>query len=135
MAQALQVPRPEHNKSAANFRREILPPVEVENVGKRLPGYSFGRLCKALWPQKTPSSIEFYTGMPERTARHVAADKSDPHSVALAKIIDSEQGWRALRWIMRGSKQAWWLDVVEAYEAMLASDARRTEIREQMKML
>lgn len=131
MNQALQVTRPEANKSAANFRREILPLVAVEKVGKRLPGYSFGRLCKSLWPQKTPSSIVFYTGMPERTARHVAADKSDPHSSALAQILDSEQGWRALCWIMRTSKQPWWMQLVEAREGMLASDSRRAEIRHQ----
>jgi hypothetical protein len=107
---------------AANFGREILKPSSVENVGKKLPGYSFGRLARALWPQKTPASIEFYTGCPERTARHIAADKSDPGSILLARILDSEQGWRALQWIMRDSKQVWWADTKRAVRCAGAFD-------------
>lgn len=102
---------PPASKSAASFSREILKIESVPNVGKKLPGYNFGRMCSALWPRKTPASIEYFTGMPDRTARHVATGKSDPGSAFLAKIIDSDQGWRALEWIMRDSQQAWWRDL------------------------
>lgn len=122
------------NELPANFGREILKIEPVQNVGKKLPGYSFGRLCRALWPQKTPASIEYFTGMPERTARHVAADKSDPGSASLVKIIDSDQGWRALQWIMRDSKQAWWLEVLAARECAGAYEARRKEIQGELAL-
>ena len=121
-------------ETAASFRREILKIEPVKNVGKKLPGYSFGRLCRALWPQKTPASIEYYTGMPERTARHVAAEKSDPGSASLVKIIDSEQGWRALEWIMRDSKQPWWIEVMAARECAGAYEARRKEIQGELAL-
>lgn len=114
-------------ETPANFRREILKIEAVENVGKKLPGYSFGRLCRALWPQKTPASIEYYTGMPERTARHVAADKSDPASAILIKILDSDQGWRALEWIMRRSQQPWWLEVKRALRCARAYEQEREQ--------
>jgi hypothetical protein len=85
-------------------------------------------MCRALWPQKTPSSIEYYTGMPERTARHAAADKSDPGSVSFVKILDSDQGWRALCWVMRGSKQPWWLEIVRARTCAAAYEQARGQL-------
>lgn len=112
---------------AASFGREILPPVAVKNVGKKLPGYSFGRMAHALWPQKTPSHIEFYTQSPERTARHIAADKSDPGSELLVRIMDSDAGWRALCWIMRDSKQPWWIALYRAQRCAAAYENERQQ--------
>jgi hypothetical protein len=111
---------------AATFGREVLKIGPVENCGKKLPGYSFGRMARHLWPQKTPASIEFYTDAPERSARQYAADKSDPGSVLLAQVIDSDQGWRAIEWIMRDSKQKWWKQVKLA--------RKYEEIRTQLEM-
>lgn len=122
MGQSVSVARECASEVTANFRREILKPVPVQNVGKKLPGYSFGRLCRFLSPQKTPAFIEFYTGISERTARHVAADKSDPASARLAEIIDSDQGWKALEWIMRDSKQPWWIATKRAVRVAAAFD-------------
>jgi hypothetical protein len=122
MRGSVSVARNSASEVTASFSREILKPSSVQNVGKKLPGYSFGRLCRALWPQKTPAAIEFYTDMPERTARHVAADKSDPSSINLAQIIDSDQGWRALEWIMRDSKQPWWIATKRAVRVARAFD-------------
>jgi len=85
-------------------------------------------MARALWPQKTPSAIEFYTSSPERTARHIAADKSDPGSALLAQVIDSDQGWRALQWIMRDSKQPWWLETIRARECSRAYEQRREQL-------
>jgi len=116
------------SETPANFCREILKIEPVKNCGKKLPGYSFGRLCRALWPQKTPASIEFYTSIPERTARHVAADKSDPASARLVEIIDSDQGWRALEWIMRDSKQSWWIATKRARRVTAAFDGESQQI-------
>jgi len=130
MGQALRVEREDAREVAANFGREILKPSSVENVGKKLPGYSFGRLARALWPQKTPASIEFYTGCPERTARHIAADKSDPGSILLAQILDSDQGWRALEWILRDSKQSWWTEAKKARCLFVAVE----DVRKQTEM-
>lgn len=120
------------SEPAATFRREILKPSFVENVGKKLPGYSFGRLCRNLWPQKTPASIEYYTGIPERTARHVAADKSDPASSKLATIIDSDQGLRAIEWIMRHSKEPWWIEVKRALRVARAYDGEDKHFQYEM---
>lgn len=128
MGQSVSVARESARNPAANFGREILKIEAVENVGKKLPGYSFGKLSRALWPQKTPASIEFYTGTPERTARHIAADKSDPGSALLVRILDSDQGWRALVWIMRDSRQPWWLELVRARECSLAYEQRREQL-------
>lgn len=114
--------------SPADFCREILGTVAVENVGKKLPGYSFGRLARHLWPQKTPASIEFYTQAPERTARHIAADKSDPASELLVKVLDSDQGWRALQWIMRDSKQPWWRELQKHKRMGAAADTAGQQI-------
>jgi hypothetical protein len=96
---------------AAEFRREILGTVAVENCGKKLPGYCFGRMAHALWPSKTAAAIEYYTGVPDRTARQHASGKSDPASAHLVAVLQSDQGWRALEWIMRGNKQSWWTDL------------------------
>ena len=112
---------------AADFCREILRPVSVENVGKKLPGYGFGKLARHLWPKKTPASISYYTGMPDRTARHVTSTDADPGSIFLAKLIDSDQGWRVLQWIMRNSVQPWWLRVLEDFKH---GDKRREAERE-----
>ena len=128
MGQSLPAVRERASNPAANFGREILGVVAIENVGKKLPGYSFGRMARALWPQKTPSSIEFYTGVAERTARHIAADKSDPGSELLARILDSDQGWKALTWIMRDSSQRWWLETVRARECSQAYEQRREQL-------
>ena len=133
MRQSVQVVRDVAREAAANFGREILPAVAVENVGKKLPGYSFGRMARHLWPQKTPASIEFYTGSPERTARHIAADKSDPSSALLVRVLDSDQGWRALEWIMRDSKQPWWLATKRAAKLAMAAERYRAEV-EQIEM-
>lgn len=112
---------------AASFGHEILRPVAVRNVGKKLPGYSFGRLARHLWPQKTPASIEFYTGAAERTARHLAADKSDPGSELLVRVIDSDQGWRALKWVMRDSAQPWWRELLRAQRCAKAYEQEREQ--------
>lgn len=120
------------SKPAADFCREILKPASVENVGKKLPGYSFGRLCRFLSPQKTPAFVEYYTGIPERTARHVTADKSDPSSAKLAAIIDSDQGLRAIQWIMRDSRQPWWLEVKRALRVARAYDGEDKQVQYEM---
>lgn len=127
MGQASPINLAEARKSAANFGREILGTVAVENVGKKLPGYSFGRLARHLWPQKTPASIEFYTQAPERTARHIAADKSDPGSALLVRVIDSDQGWRVLQWIMRDSRQPWWRELQRAQRCAKAYEQEREQ--------
>lgn len=129
MGSTLPMARVRASNPAANFGREILKIEAVENVGKKLPGYSFGKLARALWPQKTPASIEFYTGAPERTARHIAADKSDPGSALLVQILDSDQGWRALAWVMRDSRQPWWLEVARSLECSRAYEARREQLK------
>ena len=116
MSASVSVADVEARNPAASFRREILPIASVENCGKKLPGFSFGRMARALWPKKTPSSIEFYTGSPERTARQYASDESEPKASVLVRVLDSDQGWRALEWIMRDSKQSWWIDAKKAVE-------------------
>ena len=113
--------------SAASFRREILPLAPVNNCGKKLPGYSFGRLARALWPTKTPSAIELYTAVPERSARQYASDDSEPKASILVRILDSDQGWRALEWIMRDSKQAWWVEIRRAKRCAAAYEAERLQ--------
>lgn len=132
MLERVSVARDKASGDAANFGREILKIESVENVGKKLPGYSFGRLCKHLWSQKTPASIEYYTGIPERTARHIAADKSDPASSKLVVILDSDQGLRALQWIMRDSREPWWLEVKRALRVARAYDGEDKQIQTEM---
>ena len=129
MSASVSVAAVEARNPAASFRREILPIASVENCGKKLPGFTFGRLARALWPKKTPSSIEFYTGAPERTARQYAADESEPKASVLVRVLDSDQGWRALEWIMRDSKQSWWLETVQARECAAAYESKREQLQ------
>lgn len=113
--------------SPASFGREILRPTAVQNVGKKLPGYCFGRLAHALWPRKPAAAIEYYTGSPERTSRQHASGKSDPGSAQLVAVIDSDQGWRALEWIMRDSAQPWWRELCRAKRCADAYEQQREQ--------
>lgn len=128
MSASLPLARTQSREVTASFRREILPPVAVDFRGKKLPGFSFARMSQHLWRQKTPASIAYYTTIPERTARDVIQKDRDPGSNPLVEVLDSDQGWRALCWIMRDSKQPWWLQTLQARECSAAYEARREQL-------
>lgn len=91
----------------------------------------FSGLAKFLSPNKPAAAIHYLTDEPERTCYEWVRGKFDPPSRVVIKLLHTDQGWRVLDYLMRGSREPWWQEVVEAREGMLASDARRAEVRQQ----
>lgn len=74
----------------------------------------FPGLAKKLWPGKPAAAVHHLTKEPERSCYAWIEGKNDPPARALLRLLDTDQGWRVLEYLMRDSKQPWWLETVRA---------------------
>lgn len=81
----------------------------VANSGKWFPG-----LAKWLSATKPATLIHYLSGEPERSCYGWVEGRSDPPSRALVTMLRSDEGWRILEYLMRGSEQPWWLETKKA---------------------
>lgn len=129
MTAALPIIREQASEVVADIRNET-PVIEIFRDKSQKPKW-FPGLAKRLSKDKPAAAIHHLTGERERTCYDWCAGAVDPPARALIKLMHSEVGWHVIEFLMRGCKQPWWQQVVEAREGMLASDARRAEVRQQ----
>lgn len=88
----------------------------------------FPGLAKRLWPDKTAAAVHHLTKETERSCYAWVEGKNDPPARALLRLLDTDQGWRILEYLLRGCKQRWWLETVRARECSLAYETRREQL-------
>lgn len=88
----------------------------------------FPGLSKKLWPGKPAAAVHHLTKEPERSCYAWVEGKNDPPARALLRLLDSDQGWRVLEYLMRGSKQAWWRETARARRCADAYEREREQL-------
>lgn len=97
------------NKTAAENSHDG-PAGKPENKsGGILPDLWFARMCRELWKFKVAAHLHFLSGRSDRTCRAWAAGENDSDATMLAVILRSDHGYRALKFVMRGSDATWWI--------------------------
>jgi hypothetical protein len=123
-----------HAPNRIGIEGAINPVANVRNVGKASIDVVatsrkwFEPLCKSLWPAKTASSLHYLTGAPERTCYDWKTGKVDPPARAIISILQSDQGWRFLALLMRGSSKHWWTETVKARDLSHSDDKDQLEL-------
>jgi hypothetical protein len=113
------------NASAADCK--VFPrPAEIAASCKWFPG-----LANSLWSKKPAATVHYLTDEPERTCYEWVRGKFDPPSRVLVRLLRTDQGWRVLEYLMRGTKEPWWVEVRRARAASKAYD----EAVEQLSLL
>lgn len=129
MTAALQIAPQVASKVVAELRNEA-PVIEIVRDKSQKPKW-FPGLAKRISKDKPAAAIHHLTDEAERTCYDWCKGAVDPPSRAVIKLLHTDIGWSVLEYLMRGCRQPWWIQVVEAREGMLASDARRVEVRQQ----
>ncbi len=112
-------------KDVATFRNVREPTLGVVATSRKwLPG-----LANALWPAKPAPTLHHLTGAPDRTCYDWCKGAVDPPSRALVTLLQSDQGWRVLEYLMRGNSQRWWLETLRARECSQAYEAKREQLK------
>lgn len=87
----------------------------------------FPGLAKWLSPTKPATYVHYISGEPERSCYAWVEGKNDPPSRALIRMLQSDDGWRVLEYIMRGCKQSWWIELVRARKCSQAYEQERAQ--------
>lgn len=87
----------------------------------------FPGLAKWLSPTKPATYVHYISGEPERSCYAWVEGKNDPPARTLIRMLQSDDGWRVLEYIMRGCKQPWWREVLRARECAAAYEQRREQ--------
>jgi hypothetical protein len=118
---------PESASKAVAELREEKPVLEIiatsRNDAKWFPG-----LAKRLSRDKPAAAVHHLTDAPERTCYDWCKGKVDPPARTLLKLLDSPVGWTVLEYILRGSKQPWWLDLQRARVCAAAYEQARGQL-------
>jgi hypothetical protein len=104
-------------------------PSPPELITSATSGMWFHSLAKSLWPAKPVQTLVYFTKAPERTVSRWVAGTVDPPSRAIVTLLQSDQGWRVLSQLMRGSSQHWWTETVSARERS------RSDEKDQLQLL
>jgi len=112
MTAALPILRDQASELAATLREDSQsrPVIELFRDKSQKPKW-FPGLAKRLSKDKPAAAIHHLTGERERTCYDWCGGAVDPPSRAIIKLLHSEVGWHVLEYLMRGCKQAWWLDL------------------------
>ena len=89
----------------------------------------FPPLAKLLSKNKPASALHYLTNDPERTCYAWVQGKFDPPARAVLKLLHSEVGWIVLEYLMRGCKQAWWVDLQRARHCAAAYEQARGQLQ------
>ena len=87
----------------------------------------FPGLAKWLSPTKPATYVHYISGEPERSCYEWVRGKFDPPSRALIRMLQSDDGYRVLEYIMRGSPQPWWRSLVRAKRCAEAYEQQREQ--------
>lgn len=74
----------------------------------------FCLMARALWELKAPAALHDHTKSSERTCRAWASGHSEPPFRVGVALLLSDDGGRALEWIMRDHNPAWWQKIQRA---------------------
>lgn len=82
---------------------------DLRRFGRSLPlGPAIARLCRLLWPVKTDAEFALRTGLSQRTARDILAERAGLSGEALAALLRSADGFVVLETLMGTATPPWW---------------------------
>jgi hypothetical protein len=115
-----------------SVRNPIGTVLEIFATSRKGPKW-FPGLAKRLSKDKAPAAIHHLTGERERTCYDWCNGAVDPPARLVIKLLHTDVGWIVLEYLMRGSKQPWWLEVVQARACSRAYEAAREQLQLPLK--